>query len=202
MGKTYWYVDLENVGHRLDTLVDSVKRYDRVVFAYSVSAPCISASHLEKLEKKRVKVLYLQCQVGAPNAMDFQIVMRMVADYTSGDAESVRVYSNDKGYILPMKAWADNGHNFGVVKAELPPVITKPDEKPVSKPAQNIVHHTLLDDVRAAVGKNHADIVYAALRKSRGDNVKFHCQLQRTYHQRAAEIYWKVVHLISRWREV
>ena len=206
--KTYYYVDSENVHYNLDALLRVVKRYDRVVYCYSVANPCIQCHYLEEFAKKRVKVLFLECQVGSSNAMDFQIVMQMVADYMSGKADAVRVYSNDHGFVIPMKAWADRGFNFGVLHpdAEIVPKKTIKPEPPVVAVTETVevakTDETLLTDIIAAVGKEDGYKVYEAIKHSGGSLVQYNSELQTRFHgqsQHAGKLYHATKHFMYRW---
>lgn len=231
MGRTYYYVDSENVHNNLDALLRAIKRYDRVVWCYSVASPTIKCEYLEEFARKRVRVIYLNCQVGSPNAMDFQIVMQMAHDYATGAADAVRVYSNDHGFIIPIKAWADKGFNFGVLHPDILMPVPQQSVKKTSS-AQIVVlentesaviestqakvpttpdfvlpkrgENSLRDDIANRVDEKDVERVYLALRQCKGTKNKFHTQLQSAYPgepERASILYHSTKIFISRWNE-
>lgn len=188
---TYWYVDTENVGHDFDVLIKSVKKYDRVVFAYSKANPNLPARYLEALANKQVHLLFFECVVGHANAMDFQIVMRMVSDCKTGLAKAYRVYSGDIGFLPPMRAWCEQGYDFALVN----PVDHGKETKPIKR-------DTLVHEVSKLIPKQHVLRVTDLLKEAKGSKDRYHTLLQqdRNWDAKTATRYYKMTKdLLSRW---
>ena len=113
---TLWYLDYENV--RSDTCLDGlakyVKRSDTVIIFYSSVTPTIALRFLHKIESKSAKVRTIPCLNGSPNAMDFQIVMELAANCTSGKPAAHRIVSKDRGYDSPLKMWRQRGYDVAL----------------------------------------------------------------------------------------
>lgn len=135
---TYWYVDTENALTSCEILVENVKRYDRVVFAYSTKMSRLPIQLLDQLSKKQVKVEFLKCIVGSPNAMDFQIMMQISYNIALGVGNAHKILTEDKGFIAPAKAWVQRGYDVYVVRpsvyyARISPLLPKIRKQGVSE---------------------------------------------------------------------
>lgn len=120
---TYWYIDLENVPLSLDDIIQKVRRYDRVVLAWSTAAPSIPIHTLSELAKKRVKVEYFHCLTGGDSSMDFQILMLVAENCALRIGDRHVVYSGDLDYAQPCIAWFNRGYSVTFLQhnqAQLP----------------------------------------------------------------------------------
>ena len=189
---TYWYVDLENVHDRLENLVACVRRYDRVVMAYSKAHGTVSAKCLEALDKKRVKVIYLECLCGHDNAMDFQICMEVAKNCITGAGTAHIVYSDDKGYDLPMQAWRHKGYECSTMHTYVQAEETAPTPLKASESlSRKIAHH---------IPAKHCTLVERALLMCGGDKAVYNQLLKKALPKNIAladRYYYATRHLLT-----
>ena len=114
----YWYVDFENVQSRIIQLATHVKRYDRVVIAYSDATKNIQCDALAALLTKNVKLEMFRCLNGSDSAMDFQIMMLIATNCANGVGTAHRVFSNDTDYMIPCQAWSARGYDVSLVRPD------------------------------------------------------------------------------------
>lgn len=136
-----YLVDTENVGIDWLYLITEMNSRSRVVLFYTTASPCIPIGVLDCVAKKKVKVEYVYCVVGAPktSALDFQLCTELGFRINQAPDNEYIIVSKDTDYDPVVNYWASRGMNvsryaplnMGIVKPvtqHQQDVLTKVDE--------------------------------------------------------------------------
>lgn len=120
MKKRYILIDSENIQNRMFEIIDNARKSDRIIIFYTV----YHSGRLEeymKGHKIRKNTEFVECMAGT-NALDVQLIG--VLSYLIQKHPDYRfvIYSNDKGYHIPVRYWQT--HNVDVeFESFLTPVV-------------------------------------------------------------------------------
>lgn len=107
MKRKYYFIDTENVGDRWFDLMKTIKKKDRVLVFYTVN----HSKGLEEVFLRQVhhpQILWLECMIGN-NALDYQLIGVLSYLTVRHPKASFCIYSNDKGYDIPIDFWRERG---------------------------------------------------------------------------------------------
>lgn len=105
--RKYYLIDTENVGDKWYSLLDKVKKKDKIVTFYT-------ENHSKRLEEFLLKhvnnsqIIWLECTVGN-NALDYQLVGVLAYLIVKHPKASFCIYSHDKGYQKTVDFWQNRG---------------------------------------------------------------------------------------------
>ncbi len=133
-----YLVDYENV--RCDDLmgISRLREGDRVILFYSEKADKISIGLHRRIMECKAAIEYRKADVGAKDALDFQLVTYLGYLIAAAPAERFCVISNDHGFEYAANFWRKQKFDVRLMPSIVAFDITPPEEAPAAAEAEAV----------------------------------------------------------------
>ena len=184
-----YFIDYENVNANGLKGVYRLTDEDKVIFFYREKASKLTFNLHKKIVKSKANFEYRRVDVGAPNALDFQLAS--CVGYEIGKDENKKIelviVSKDKGYDSVVNYWTKDGYKISRVDDIA-------SEVEISKGIKIAEIESLIGDGN----KNYSNDIYEALRERKSKS-GVHTYLSQKIHdnQKVSELYKLIKPLLA-----
>lgn len=184
-----YFIDYENVNANGLKGVYRLTDEDKVIFFYSEKASKLTFNLHKKIVKSKANFEYRMVDVGAPNALDFQLASCVGYELNNDENKKIEVVivSKDKGYDSVVNYWTKGGYKISRVDDIASEVQSSKSMK--------------IAEIESLIGdgnKNYSNDIYEALRERKSKS-GVHTYLSQKIHdnQKVSELYKLIKPLLA-----
>ena len=108
-GRNVWLVDTENVQGKWDAVLEECSKGDAIVFFLSPNVANLCNESLCTASRLGIRLEFLWCECGRPDAMDFQIMVELGRRSVTEPKAMFHILSGDGGFESVVGYMAERG---------------------------------------------------------------------------------------------